>query len=189
MSILKAEIKRGALLDVGKKLNEQRAHCERRAEQLTGGKLALSDMARLLPSVLQGVDDALDRGEVPDLPTAKLVKAWVSKAILAVENRSLALQNEEIAERGRLDQAIKAQGVVEAAFNAEGNKIDAIREAEVEGEINDDEFTGSPPNRPPGVRPGETEVQRLKAEAKVKKTEAKKPKSKAKSKGKKKKAE
>jgi len=107
MGIEKTEIKESVYREIGVHIEESLDAIEREVYQERGGALYLRDQALKLSSIMAAVDTAMNTNASdapPDLETAKLLKTWISKCILAVKNASDSCHNRDLLGQGKLAQ-------------------------------------------------------------------------------------
>lgn len=107
MGIEKSEIKESVYREIGVHIEESLEAIERDVYQERGAALYLRDQALKLSSIVAAVDTAMNTNAPdapPDLETAKLIKAWVGKCILAVKNASESCHNRDLLGQGKLSQ-------------------------------------------------------------------------------------
>ena len=171
MNLGKSEVKQAVLKDVGIKLDDNKAHCEKALEQNIGAKSALAQMAKDLEQLLVLASKDLDDGILPDLEQLTLVKLWIGRAINATANKARYMELQEVTMRGRLDQAARSLEMVEKLFLEEANRYQAVVEA-LEKDESDPE--SEPSVRAVGTAPQQSIAAQRKAEEAAAK-EAEKP--------------
>lgn len=166
----KIEIKRGTVTSIGVKIEEMLDGAERKAHETGGAKKAMQAHVKNLLGIVAAVDAEVEKS-IPDLPTAQLIKTWLSRCVVATENLAGHLANVEMQALGEA-VGYKAvhdhiQKVVKEIDDGKENFLKAIEEGRIvleeDGEA---KATGTGP-RPPGVRPAPSIAQQRKAEESV----------------------
>ena len=166
----KIEIKRGTVTSIGVKIEEMLDGAERKANETGGAKKAMQAHVKNLLGIVAAVDAEVEKS-IPDLPTAQLIKTWLSRCVVATENLAGHLANVEMQALGEA-VGYKAvhdhiQKVVKEIDDGKENFLKAIEEGRIvleeDGEA---KATGTGP-RHTGVRPAPSIAQQRKAEESV----------------------
>lgn len=179
----KLELKRSTITQVGVKVEELLEGAERDAQRAHGAATALREHAVHLVQISAAVDAETGKS-IPDLETAKLIKKWLSKAVIATENASQHQRNLELSFLGAMaghksthDLLQKMSGQL-AAKQEEVQKGIESGAVTVDADGNLEAKPGAP--RPVGVRPAPSVKTQRQAEAQAEKKPVKRqPKKKA----------
>lgn len=166
----KFEIKRGTLTSVGVKVEELLEGAERNAHEACGGKKALLAHMQNLLGIVAAVDDEVEKS-IPDLETAKLVKGWLSKTVVATENAARHMEAMELRAMGEVSGHTALHDVIQKMASTVETRQRQVEElaksGEVESEGGEVSMKGGNGSRPTGVRPAPPiKAQRLAEEAK-----------------------
>lgn len=163
----KLEARRGAAVSIGTRIEEMLDGAERKAHETGGAKKAMQVHAKSLMGIAAAVDEEVEKS-IPDLETAKLVKTWVMKAVIATENMAAHLANVEMQALGEAIgyRAVHdhVQKVVKEIDDGKANFLKAIEDGSVVLEEDGEAQAVGRGPRLPGVRPAPSIAQQRKAE-------------------------
>lgn len=162
MNPLKAQIKMGALGELGNQLDDKLESLQKDQVRFEGFEVALKEIrSSTLPSIMARVDSDRDE-EKFDLATAALIKDYLAKVDLALDN--LRIRNAKLAliAEGRVAGLKDSIAFTKKMFDGEKAKIDALGKGLSEGTLTIEDASQ-------GVRPDMTaleDIEQRRAEAK-----------------------
>ena len=174
----KLELNKGTITQVGVKIEELLEGAERDAQRAHGAATSLREHAVHLVQLSAAVDQEVGKS-VPDLETAKLIKKWLSKAVIATENASQHQRNLELSFLG----AMAGHKSTHDLLQKMSNQITAKQEEVVKGIESGSVTTDADGNleakpgapRPVGVRPAPSVKAQRQAEETKKKPVKRQP--------------
>lgn len=172
MNPKKSEIKQLILRDLGTKFDDQKEALSNTVQQIVGAKMALRKSVKDIQGLGKIAEKELEEGKIPDLQVLELVKLYVTRAMDSLTLKARQLDQEELRNRGRLEQADAQIKYLEKLYRSEEKLVEDFRAAVASGDIVDDGgdyvVVETPDNvtpiRPTGVRPGSSIAQQRKAE-------------------------
>lgn len=156
MSIVKAELKKLILNDVGAHIEEMAESAAKESQAMAGGKTALRQVANKILSLQSVADQDLEDGKIADLEHLKVVKLYIDRAYQTALGAAQHLENREIAASGAVNFGSSVVKFVKKLFDQEDDKSTRLKEA-LSGESTDG-------RRAPGQHPGPSLAQIRKAE-------------------------
>lgn len=170
----KLELKKGTITQVGVKIEELLEGAERDAQRAHGAATALREHAVNLLQISAAVDQETGKS-IPDLETAKLIKKWLSKAVMATENASQHQRNLELSFLGAVAGHRSTHDVLQKMSKQITAKQTEVEKGVENGAVTTDadgNLEAKPgAQRPVGVRPAPT----VKAQRQAEETKKKKP--------------
>lgn len=97
----KIEVRRGTATSIGVKIEEMLDGAERKSHETSGAKKAMQAHVKNLLGIVAAVDGEVEKS-IPDLPTAKLIKDWLARCVVATENLASHLANIEMQALGEV---------------------------------------------------------------------------------------
>ena len=197
MNLAKAEVKILTLQGIGKELDAQATEARARLYEEKGGHTALVNALEKMQSVFKAVDTDCDNGKFSEfgdpLLVKKLIKEYLLKAALSLENLATQANAAHLQGQGRLEGLLRSYEITKRQWDNERKVVNyqkALENGEIvlEGDESDGKVAplhrGPPDTRPDGVRPAnDLAARRLEARgdpapAPAKKAPAKKAKGK-----------
>lgn len=117
-SPIKSEVKIAAAQDIGVRIDDLLEQAKSEVAQTNGAQMALNEGAKAVAKLMAAVDGEIDSGLL-DLPTAKVAKQYVGRAVAMLENLSRHMGNLTLAANGKVDAYSKAVASVKTYQDAE----------------------------------------------------------------------
>jgi hypothetical protein len=125
---MKAEIRAGAIFNVGERLDDMLEAAQRDATRFDGKVAGCMEVAESITALLKAVDEDLDSGQIPDLETAALVKKWVSRCFHLSENLARRASNEKMSAAGAVAAMTQAVRLVADMHSREKAQVEQVQE-------------------------------------------------------------
>lgn len=169
----KIELKKNVIHHIGMKVDDMLEGAERNVHEAKGGKKALRAHLPNLIKIVGVVDEEVGKS-IPDLDTAKLIKSWMSKMIVATENYAHHIESVELHAIGEAAGLKSAIDLLKKMREAEVAKLSSLQAAITSGSVlidSDGPAMAADGRRLEGIRPSMSiKERRLQEEAAAKAT-------------------
>lgn len=146
MNIDKAQIKAGAVHEVGVRLDDALESARAEVHRADGASAVLDRAAEACLQVMKFVDRDLDEGRIADLETAALVKKWVEKCVSTVRDHRAQAMVAKAQAQGKVAAMETAVAIAKKFVDDERRKIENFQAAVASGALTAEDVGRPPPS-------------------------------------------
>lgn len=146
MNIDKAQIKVGAVHEVGVRLDDALDGARADVHRADGASAALEKAAEACAHVFKMVDREVDEGKIPDLETASMIKKWVDRCLMTLRDARTNAVFSKAQAQGKVAALEMAVGIAKKFVDDENKKIDNFQAAVASGALTREDVGRPPPS-------------------------------------------